>query len=260
MSLTDDAIESIKQMIIDGRLNPGDRLPKEQELAESLGLSRGSLREAVRALTAMKVLVTRQGDGTYVTSLTPSVLIGVSNFIVDFHGGASLLDFFHVRRILEAEAAAKSSLRLTTEQLEELGEMVDEAEQLASAPQVDHESMIKNDQRFHALITRSGGNPVLAAIAESMSGATVRARTWRGITEDDAALRTVREHRELLEALRQRDPERARLRAAVHVCSVEDWLRRHLEEISTQTDGSSAATSGSHWMRDEQDFVVGSRS
>ncbi len=260
MSLTDDAIESIKQMIIDGRLNPGDRLPKEQELAESLGLSRGSLREAVRALTAMRVLVTRQGDGTYVTSLSPSILIGVTNFIVDFHGGASLLDFFHVRRILEAEAAARSSLRLTGEQLKELGDLVDEAEQLASASQVDHEQMIKNDQQFHALITRAGGNPVLAAIAESMSGATVRARTWRGITEDEAAARTVREHRELLEALQQRDPERARLRAAVHVCAVEDWLRRHLEEVPAETDDSSVAASASEWAPAEHGISVGTRS
>ena len=76
VSLTDDAIERIKQMIIDGELKPGDRLPKEQELADRLGLSRGSLREAVRALTVVRVLDTRQGDGTYVTSLSPSMLFG----------------------------------------------------------------------------------------------------------------------------------------------------------------------------------------
>lgn len=239
MSLTDDAIERIKQMIIDGRLNPGDRLPKEQELADSLGLSRGSLREAVRALTVMKVLTTRQGDGTYVTSLSPSVLIGATSFIVDFHNGTSLLDFFHVRRILEAEAAAQAAHRLTHEQLDELQALVDEAERLASDAPVDYELMIKNDQRFHALITEAAGNPVLAAVAESMSGATVRARTWRGLTEDDAAAGTVREHREILAALRQRDSERARLRAAVHVCSVEDWLRNNLDALSSPGEGAS---------------------
>jgi GntR family transcriptional repressor for pyruvate dehydrogenase complex len=261
MSLTDDAIESIKQMIIDGRLNPGDRLPKEQELAESLGLSRGSLREAVRALTVMRVLTTRQGDGTYVTSLSPSMLIGATSFIVDFHGGSNLLDFFHVRRVLEAEAAAIAARRLTAEQLDELSALVAEAERLASASPVDHEQMLNNDQRFHAIITEAGGNPVLAAIAESMSGATVRARTWRGLTEDDAAARTVREHGELLEALRQHDPERARLRAAVHVCSVEDWLRRNLQELEAEADGPAPASSDpKHWLSKEADIVVGAGS
>lgn len=260
MSLTDDAIESIKQMIIDGRLSPGDRLPKEQELAESLGLSRGSLREAVRALTVMRVLATRQGDGTYVTSLSPSILIGATNFIVDFHGGSNLLDFFHVRRVLEAEAAAIAARRLTDEQLAELSELVVEAEQLASASRVDHERMLTNDQRFHALITEAAGNPVLAAVAESMSGATVRARTWRGLTETDAPARTVREHRALVEALRQRDPARARLRAAVHVCSVEDWLRRNLKDTEARADVPPAVSLGPNRLSREEGIVIGASS
>ena len=232
MALTDDAIEAIKQMIIDGRLRPGDRLPNQDELAETLGLSRGSLREAVRALTVMRVLTTRQGDGTYVTSLSPSILINATSFIADFHHDDKLLHFFHVRRVLEAEAAAIAALRLTAAQLEELSALVSGAERLASAELVDQDQMLSNDQRFHALITSAAGNPVLAAIAESMSGETIRARTWRGLTEDDAAVETVREHRAILEALRVRDPERARLRAAVHVCGVEDWLRSKLSDRS----------------------------
>jgi GntR family transcriptional repressor for pyruvate dehydrogenase complex len=190
VALTDDAIEAIKQMIIDGRLRPGDRLPNQDELAETLGLSRGSLREAVRALTLMRVLTTRQGDGTYVTSLSPSMLINATSFIADFHHDANLLHFFHVRRVLEAEAAAIAALRLTPAQLQELTDLVAEAEQLASAVSVDQVQMLSNDQRFHALITDAAGNPVLAAVAESMSGETVRARTWRGLSDDDAAVRT----------------------------------------------------------------------
>ncbi|MBV8601002.1 MAG: FadR family transcriptional regulator, partial [Candidatus Eremiobacteraeota bacterium] len=66
---TDVAIARIKAMIASGELAPGQRLPNEQDLARELGLSRNSLREAVRALTMIKVLEPRQGDGTYVTSL-----------------------------------------------------------------------------------------------------------------------------------------------------------------------------------------------
>ena len=241
MALTEDAVERIKQMIIDGKLKPGDRLPKEQELADALGLSRGSLREAVRALTVMRVLATRQGDGTYVTSLSPSLLISATNFIVDFHDGATLLDFMQVRRILEAEATALAARNVTPELIDELTSLVDEAESLASADPVDHGRMLANDQRFHALITEASGNSVLAAVSGSMSGATVRARTWRGLTEIDAAGRTVREHREILEALRLKDPERARLRAAVHVCTVEDWLRGNLAELSTVDESTLEA-------------------
>src|SRR5687768_5813762 len=68
-SVTDDAITRIRQMILVGELAPGDRLPPEADLAANLGLSRASLREAVRALTLLGVIDTRQGDGSYITGL-----------------------------------------------------------------------------------------------------------------------------------------------------------------------------------------------
>ena len=70
MRVTDEAIEKIKEMVVSGELEPGQRLPKEDALASRLGLSRNSLREAVRALTFVRILDVRQGDGTYVTSLS----------------------------------------------------------------------------------------------------------------------------------------------------------------------------------------------
>lgn len=238
MSLTDEAVERIKQMIIAGELRPGDRLPREQELAEMLGLSRGSLREAVRALTIMRVLDTRQGDGTYVTSLSAAVLIDVMSFIVDFQRDETLLHFFHVRRVLEAEAAAAAARKIGEAELQELSLLIDQAGLLAGATVVDHEQMLSNDHQFHGLINRAGGNPVLAAVVESMSGETTRARIWRSLADENASIRTVQEHRAIYEALRDRDPDRARLRAAVHVCGVEDWLRLHLTAKS-ETDLSS---------------------
>ena len=83
MSVTSNAIESIRAMIRSGELSPGDRLPPEQELAERLGVSRGSLREAVRALSQINVLDVRRGDGTYVTSLAPSELLSGMVFAME---------------------------------------------------------------------------------------------------------------------------------------------------------------------------------
>jgi len=107
MALTDDAIDKIKAMIVSGELRPGDRLPREAALAERLGLSRNSLREAVRALALIRVLDVRQGDGTFVTSLEPSLLLDALSFVVDFHRDDTVLQFLEVRRILdEIETAA----------------------------------------------------------------------------------------------------------------------------------------------------------
>src|SRR5919201_994717 len=90
MAVTDEAIVRIKEMIVSGELRPGDRLPKESDLADRLGLSRNSLREAVKALSLIHVLDVRQGDGTYVTSLEPRLLLDAMTFVVEFHRGIAL--------------------------------------------------------------------------------------------------------------------------------------------------------------------------
>ena len=114
MAVTDEAIEKIKGMIVSGALRPGDRLPKESELAAELGLSRNSLREAVRALSLIRILDVRQGDGTYVTSLDPQLLLEALSFVVDFHRDDTVLEFLAVRRILEPAATAAAATRIST--------------------------------------------------------------------------------------------------------------------------------------------------
>src|SRR6266511_1416416 len=112
MALTDQAIEKIKDLIIAGEFAPGSKLPKERELAERLGLSRNSLREAVRALTLIGVLEPRVGDGTYVTSLEPELLLTGMGFISDLLTGSTLLELHQVRRILEPVATELAATRL----------------------------------------------------------------------------------------------------------------------------------------------------
>ena len=80
---TDQAIAKIKELIISGEFAPRSKLPKEQVLAQKLGLSRNSLREAVRALSLIGVLEPRVGDGTYVTSLEPEMLLTGMGFVSD---------------------------------------------------------------------------------------------------------------------------------------------------------------------------------
>src|SRR5882672_3116727 len=115
VAVTDDAIDKIKEMIISGRLRPGDRLPKEADLAAQLGLSRNSLREAVRALSLVRILDVRQGGGTYVTSLEPKALLDGLSFIVDLHHDTTVLEFFEVRRILEPAATALAAQQIGLE-------------------------------------------------------------------------------------------------------------------------------------------------
>ena len=126
MAVTDEAIEKIRAMIVSGALRPGDRLPRENELADTLGLSRNSLREAVRALSLVRVLDVRQGDGTYVTSLDPQLLLGALGFVVDLHRDDTAPEFLAVRRILEPAATAMAAARIGERELDVMLVLEDE--------------------------------------------------------------------------------------------------------------------------------------
>ncbi len=223
MAVTDVAIEKIKQMIVSGELSPGDRLPREADLAERLGLSRSSLREAVRALSLIHVLDVRQGDGTYVTSLSPNLLLDAMAFVVDFHRDDTVLHFLEVRRIIEPAAAAMAAVRMTDDAIEKL-----ELIMAPLGPDTDVEELVTSDLEFHRLIAEGSGNPVLCSLVESLSGPTHRARVWRGLTQEAAVARTLAEHRAIVEAIRARQPDVARSWATVHVAGVEQWLREAL--------------------------------
>jgi DNA-binding FadR family transcriptional regulator len=225
MAVTDEAIEKLKGMIVSGELRPGERLPREADLATSLGLSRSSLREAVRALSLVRILDVRQGDGTYVSSLASDSLLDALNFIVEFHRDASVLELLEVRRILEPAASARAAVRISSEAVADLEEVLNRA--TAESPVED---LVKADVEFHRAIAVAGGNTVLASLIESLSGPTQRARIWRGMTQEGALHRTLDEHRAIFNAISRRDPEMASTWATVHIAGVEEWLRSTLTD------------------------------
>lgn len=223
MALTDEAIDKIKEMITSGELGPGDRLPKEADLAERLGLSRNSLREAVKALSMIRVLDVRQGDGTYVTSLEPDLLLDALSFVVDFHRDDTVLQFLEVRRIMEPAATALATERMTDEEIGKLRGVLDRL-----GPEPTIEALVANDLEFHRQIAAGSGNAVLCSLIDGLSGPTTRARIWRGLTQEGAAARTREQHQAIVDAIASRRPELARSWATIHVAGVEEWLRRAL--------------------------------
>jgi GntR family transcriptional regulator, transcriptional repressor for pyruvate dehydrogenase complex len=225
VALTDEAIDKIKQMIISGRVRPGEKLPREADLAAELGLSRNSLREAVKALSLINVLDVRQGDGTYATSLEPSLLLEALSFMVDFHRDDTVLEFLEIRRILEPAATALAAVRMPDEDRIELGKVLDAAD--VDAPV---EEFVQADMEFHRLIAVGSGNSVLASLVDNMSVPTARARVWRGMTEPHAKDRTLAEHRAIYNAIIGRDADLARSWATVHIAGIESWLRTALAD------------------------------
>ena len=201
MALTDDAIDKIKTMIVEGELAPGSRLPKEEILAEQLGLSRNSLREAVRALTAMRILITRQGDGTYVSSLEPHLLLESLSFAAAVSQGHTALQLLQVRRLLNR------SRTVTTV-----------------------EEFVAHDTAFHLRIVEAVGNPVLSMLLQVLSTRTQRVRIVRGSKARHALDNAHHDHEQILNALQSRDALLAASAATVHITAVEQWLAASLTD------------------------------
>ncbi|MFC9588910.1 FadR/GntR family transcriptional regulator [Streptomyces sp. NPDC056944] len=220
MAVTDLAIEKIKEMIVSGALQPGARLPNEADLAGRLGLSRSSLREAVRALTAMRILVSRQGDGTYVSGLEPHLLLESLAFAADVSHGHSAGQLLQVRRLLEPQVTALAAGRLTDGQLKELRGILDRSAEEG----IGIEAFVALDIEFHRAIADSVGNPVLSTLLGILSTHTQRLRIVRGTHDAPAREQAHRDHEAIWRALSAGDAQLAAAASMVHVAAVEDWL------------------------------------
>ncbi|MDH6115383.1 GntR family transcriptional repressor for pyruvate dehydrogenase complex [Kitasatospora sp. MAP12-15] len=226
MSLTDQAIMRIRRLIRDGDLLPGAKLPPEPQLAAGLGLSRNTMREAVKALAVARVLEIRRGDGTYVTSLAPALLLEGLGGAVELLRGDSILELTEVRRLFEPVATGLAAGRATEQDLAE----VERHLAAMRAARDDVELLNQHDAAFHGAVVRATGNETLASLLEHISGRTLRARIWRGLSDAGAADRTIDEHEAIHRALVAGDAELARAAALLHISSTERWLREHLAE------------------------------
>lgn len=226
-SRSDQVIDHVKRLIASGELKAGDRLPIEKELAAQLGVSRGSLREAVRSLATLGVLETRQGDGTYVTQLDPRSMLRPLEFWAALQEATQSVDLLSVRRVLETESAGLAAVRLTDDELDALEAILADIDSRLSTGQLGPESFIDADAAFHRRIAAASGNPALAALIDSLMTKTLRGRLWRAITERDSVDEAHADHRAILAALRTRDAERARIRMAAHLLGVEVFAAEH---------------------------------
>jgi GntR family transcriptional repressor for pyruvate dehydrogenase complex len=238
MSLTDKAIRHIRELIASGELPPGAKLPPEQQLAAELGLSRGLMREAVKALVVARVLEIRRGDGTYVTTLEPRVLLEGLGSAVELLQGDTLLELTEVRRLFEPVATGLAATRISADELAGVAGHLD----AMHAARDDVELLNKHDVAFHQAVVSATGNQTLASLLEGISGRTVRARVWRGMADGNVTDRTLAQHQEIYDALAAGDAALAQAAALIHVSTTEAWLRRHLAPAAKSAPHPEAGT------------------
>jgi GntR family transcriptional repressor for pyruvate dehydrogenase complex len=209
--LTHTLVAGLKAMISSGELHPGAKLPPERELARRFAVNRASIRQALKALDIMGIVVQRVGDGTYLTMDASTTLRAPLDFLI-LVDGISFQELFEGRRIVEPELAARAALRRTEEDLEDMEKAVSAMER---RPDADAEELAEQDLRFHEIIWRASGNRVCQRMFSSLHRALSRSLSVTTRLRDEGM--PVAAHREICAAIRAADGDRARVSMYEHL-------------------------------------------
>jgi len=218
--------DRVKQFIIERGLRPGDPLPAEPELAKSLGISRPSLREAMRSLQTLGVVETRHGSGTFVGRFSLAPLTDGLAFQIDIEHrqddrrvARDLRELVAIREVLESELVGRLAGSYSKEDLAALSQLADEMERRAAKGQM----FAEEDWRFHELLYHSTGNRLLLDLLQAFWAVFDRVRETTPAPEQLQA--TARHHREIVDALAAGDGPAAAHAMTVHFSGILRWTR-----------------------------------
>jgi len=227
--ISEEIVSQIKQLISKGDLKPGDRIPSERDLATMLGVSRPSVREAIMVLEAMGFLDSRQGGGTFVRALTEGTIMDPLAKLVEKKDPELLRSLAEVRMGLESWSAYLAAQRATDEDVAELRRIYAVMEKQAARggwnPEVDAE--------FHYAITAASHNSLQMHVLDSIHTlfhTTIQVALMEFYQNKGHIQRLLTHHREIMEAIADRQPELARQKMMEHLSMVEEKMAQLLNE------------------------------
>jgi len=220
--VTTRLLGTFKQLISEGTLAPGARLPAEREMASTLRVSRGSLRQVLKMLEVMGVVSQRVGDGTYLNGAAPAILAEPMEFLI-LLDGISFQELMDARLIVEPELAARAAERATPGRIASLRESLSRMQ----ASGADHEALIAEDLRFHRTIFQMADNRVCSLMFSIVHELL---HNLMAITSQMVDLdHTVKLHTRIYSAIRKGDAGEARSRMHTHLADAKGLLLRSQE-------------------------------
>jgi len=217
INLIDKIVEEITNQIIQGKLKEGEKLPSQGEMAKSMGVSRGTLREAFNQLVQMGIIDMKQGSGTYVRSVTPSAFMKslAPALLMDKSSAKELLD---ARIYIEGAVASLAAKKATKEDVDELRKALEGMRAALGTGNI--KAFVDRDVEFHILIGRSTKNRVLMKVVE-----TIREILYEFITDfftaaPDTTRTALSYHAKIYKAIEHHDEAEARKQMESHMQSL----------------------------------------
>jgi DNA-binding FadR family transcriptional regulator len=202
--------EQVKDFITQRSLGPGDLLPPEGQLAEDLGVSRGSVREAIKSLESLGIVEVRHGDGVRVREFNFDSVFDFLSFGLVFQPTRAA-EILQVREWLELAAIGEAAAIITKAELDQIEALLAtwETKAAAGVPTSDE------DRSFHRMLYASLGNASLLSLID-IFWVVYHALPAHAVRDDADPQATVQAHRDILDALRRRNPLLARQRMSGH--------------------------------------------
>ncbi|UYZ83866.1 GntR family transcriptional regulator [Entomomonas sp. E2T0] len=231
--ISDDIVERLEQMILEGIFATGTRLPAERKLAEQFGVSRPSLREALKKLAAKGLITSKQGGGNYVAEGVGQLFKDpILNLYEEYPDAQrDLLEFRHT---LEASSAYYAAQRATALDLERLKKAFESIEKRYLDKNSTQQQEAEADANFHLVIAETSHNMVLLQIMRMLCD-LVKQNIITSIFglhaySTEARDSLMEQHRALYEAIKNGDPEQAKLAASTHI----DYVRTVWDEMAQE--------------------------
>jgi DNA-binding FadR family transcriptional regulator len=211
--------DHIKYYITENHLGPGDALPPETQLAQDLGVSRGSVREAVKALASLGIVEVRHGNGVFVRDFNFDSIFDLLSYGLIFDR-SRIVDILQIRKWLEAAAIGEVVERITENEIKQIEEVLARRDEKAAR----NEPTTEEDRAFHRLLYSVLGNQSLIALIDIfwLVYYAVRIKT---ITYNPRTTVTLQDHREVFYAVRDRDAALARQRIQEHFRDLENRVK-----------------------------------
>lgn len=206
--------EQIERLIL-RKLKPGDKLPSERELTETLQVSRSSIRDAIRSLELMGLVEPRQGAGTIVREPTADLLISPFTDVLK-HKQGLVLELLEFRKMLEPALAARAAQHVSREELRVMDDIL--CRQQAKLDK--GEDAIEEDAEFHYAIAKASGNSVVLKVLDLLMD-LLRDTRQRALQVPGRPQRSITGHRRIFAAIKRHDAEAATAAMSRHIGDIE---------------------------------------
>ncbi len=213
--IPEEIVSQVLQLVREGAIKPGDRLPPERELAQQLNVSRASVREAMRLMDIQGLVKIRPGSGTFITEDTVEVIVQAFSSLLSGPASAAS-DIFEMRLILEPQVVSLAAERASDADLRRMEEILEhQAADIANGG-----TGVEFDSEFHFAIAQATKNSALIAVTQAMSDLLSQSRDST-LLSPERSNQSLQSHRRILETIKNRQSKAAEGAMHQHIADID---------------------------------------